>query len=65
MPRKTDKLTIRIAPTVKDALREASEHDNRSVANLIEVLVLTHCKKIGIKVKEDKSRKGGTDALQR
>jgi len=65
VPRKTDKLTIRIAPTVKDALREASAHDNRSVANLIEVLVLAHCKKIGIKVKGENSRKVGPDALQR
>lgn len=54
MPRKTEKLTIRIDPVVKDGLRKASEHDNRSIANLLEVLILEHCRKIGIKNEEQK-----------
>lgn len=49
MPRKTEKLTIRIDPVVKESLRRAAEHDNRSIANLLEVLVLEHCRKIEIK----------------
>ena len=49
MPRKTEKLTIRIDPAVKETLRQAAQHYNRSVANLLEVLVLEHCRKIGIK----------------
>ncbi len=51
---KTERLTIRIAPIVKELLWRAAEHDNRSVANLLEVLILKHCKKIGIKAKENK-----------
>lgn len=54
MPRKTEKLTIRIDPVVKESLRQAAEHDNRSIANLLEVLILEHCRKIGIKNDEGK-----------
>jgi len=54
VPRKTEKLTIRIDPVVKESLRRAAEHDNRSIANLLEVLILGHCRKIGIKNDEGK-----------
>ncbi len=49
---KSDSLTIRINPVVKEALRRASKHDRRSIGNLIEVLVLGHCRKIGVEVSE-------------
>ncbi|MBI5577486.1 MAG: hypothetical protein HY896_14130 [Deltaproteobacteria bacterium] len=50
VPRKTEKLTIRIDPVVKEALRQAAEHDNRSVANMIEVLIRDHCRKAGVEI---------------
>ena len=56
---KSENLTIRINPVVKEALRRASEHDRRSVGNLIEVLVLDHCKKIGVDVPDPKARPAG------
>jgi hypothetical protein len=40
-------------PMVKEALRRASKHDRRSVGNLIEVLMLDYCRKIGVEVPED------------
>lgn len=40
MPRKTDKLTIRIDPIVKNALREVAETEHRSISNMVEVLIL-------------------------
>lgn len=53
MPRiKSDSLTIRINPVVKEALRRASRHDHRSIGNLIEVLVLDHCRKIKVEIPE-------------
>ena len=55
VPRKTEKLNIRIAPVVKAALWKASEHDNRSVANMVEVLILSHCADKGIKIEESTS----------
>ena len=55
VPRKTEKLNIRIDPSVKAALWKASEHDNRSVANMIEVLIRSHCAEKGIKIEESTS----------
>lgn len=55
MPRKTEKLNIRIDPIVKSALGKASEHENRSVANMIEVLIRSHCAGKGIKIEESTS----------
>lgn len=52
VPKKSEKLNIRINPAVKAALWKASEHDNRSVANMIEVLIRSHCAKKGIKINE-------------
>lgn len=45
---KTAMLTIRVSPRVKIAAEMAAEQDRRSVANLIEVLILNHCDRLGI-----------------
>jgi hypothetical protein len=50
LPRKTEKLTIRIDPVVKDVLREAAEKEHRSVANLLEVLIRKHASRLGIQI---------------
>ena len=52
MPRKTDKLSIRIDPAVKEALQRAAEDEHRSVGNMVEVLVLAHCKEKKIPVRK-------------
>lgn len=59
MPRKTEKLTIRIDPVVKEVLREAADKEHRSVANLLEVLIRKHASRLGIQIKkrEDELRK--------
>jgi hypothetical protein len=62
---KTERLTIRIDPIVKESLWRVAEHDNRSVANLLEVLILEHCKKIGIKAKENKRPLDGSPGTKR
>ena len=48
LPRKTEKLTIRIDPIVKEALRQVSAHDNRSVANMVEVMIFERCEQLGL-----------------
>jgi hypothetical protein len=48
--RKSDKLTIRIDPGVKKALREVADGERRSVANMVEVLVRDHCRKAGVAI---------------
>lgn len=51
--KKTDKLSLRIDPSIKEALQKAAEAEHRSVANLLEVLVLKHCEAQNIPVKKD------------
>lgn len=45
---KTATLTLRIEPEIKQALQRAAEREHRSIANMVEVLVLEHCKAKGI-----------------
>lgn len=52
MPRKTDKLNIRIDPAIKEALQKAADGEHRSIANMVEVLVLSHCKEKKIPVRK-------------
>ena len=50
--RKTATLNLRISPTLKEALREAAQRDHRSIANMIEVLIRSHCKEAGVPIPE-------------
>ena len=50
--RKTATLNLRINPTLKEALREAALRDHRSVANLVEVLIRSHCEEVGVPIPE-------------
>ena len=40
---KTATLTLRLDPTLKDALRNAAEQEHRSLANMVEVMILDYC----------------------
>ena len=53
MPRtKIATLNLRIAPGVKEAVREAAELEHRSVANMVEMLIRRHCDEAGIVITE-------------
>lgn len=54
-PRKTTTLNLRVDPTIKEAIREAALLDNRSIANMIEVLIRRHCKEVGIAIPEQQA----------
>ncbi len=49
---KTATLTIRVDPSLKEALRAAAQEEHRSIANMIEVMILEHCEKNGIAIKQ-------------
>ncbi len=49
---KTATLSFRIKPTLKNALRAAAEREHRSIANMVEVMVLDYCGRNGIAVPE-------------
>ncbi len=60
MPRnKCETLSIRTTAEIKDLIRQAAERAHRSVASMVEVLVLTHADQIGLKIsaKPKKTRK--------
>ena len=54
-PRKIATLNLRIDPLVKDAVKQAAEQEHRSIANLIEVLIRDHCKRVGITIPEQQT----------
>ena len=45
MPKDTPvTVTLRVTQTTRDLLKQAAELDHRSMANMVEVLILNHCK---------------------
>jgi hypothetical protein len=49
---KTATLTFRIKPILKEALRTAATQEHRSLANMVEMLILDYCDRKGIGIKE-------------
>lgn len=47
---KTTTLTFRIAPSLKEALRAAAEQEHRSIANMVEVMILEYCGRNGVSI---------------
>lgn len=47
---KSATVTFRIDPGLKQALRAAAEQEHRSIANMVEVLIRTHCEQHGIAI---------------
>ncbi len=45
-------LNLRIDPDLKEALRSAANRDHRSIANMVETLILKHCEEVGISIPE-------------
>ena len=52
---KSAALNIRIDPNLKEALRIASKRDHRSIANMVETLIIKHCESVGITIPEQQS----------
>lgn len=47
---KSTNLNLRIAPEVREALRQAAERDHRSISNMLEYLIVQHCQKNDIPI---------------
>ena len=45
---KTATMTLRIDPKIKAAAEAAAQRDHRSITSLIEVLILKHCRSVGL-----------------
>lgn len=53
--KKITTLNLRIDPRLKEALRCASVLEHRSIANMVEVLILRHCEDAGITIPEQQN----------
>lgn len=42
---KSTNLNLRIAPEVREGLRQAAEREHRSVSNMVEYLIVQHCQR--------------------
>jgi hypothetical protein len=45
---KTATMTLRVDPEIKAAAEKAAAHDRRSLTNLVEVLLVDHCKALNL-----------------
>lgn len=62
---KSTNLNLRIAPEVREALREAAERDHRSISNMIELLIVQHCQRSDIPIIKPQAESKETDLLSR
>jgi len=58
---KSTPLSLRIDSACKEALQKVSEREHRSIANVVEYLILSYCKEHGIPVQPQKfaTKRGG------
>jgi hypothetical protein len=49
---KSTTLTVRVHPSVKVGLRAVAEQERRSLANMIEVMILDYCERGGIVISD-------------
>ncbi len=45
---KTETINVRVRPDLKRLLQKAAECENRGQTNLLETLILDHCRKLGL-----------------
>lgn len=62
-PKKTAMLSLRIDPSLKEAVRIAASKEHRSVANMVEVMIRDYCEQSGISIPEQQTlfQDGETD----
>jgi len=54
---KTETLSFRVEPRIKQALRTVAEKERRSLANMVEVMVLDFCERHQIAIPDQQPRK--------
>jgi uncharacterized protein (DUF1778 family) len=59
---KTETLTVRLAPDIKSALRDAAAHEHRSLANMLEVMIRDYRSRqtASVCIQQDASDPGAT-----
>lgn len=54
-PPKSGFLSLRIDPGLKEAIKEAAQQDNRTVANWVETVLRQRCQELGIPIPEQRA----------
>jgi hypothetical protein len=54
---KTEVVSVRVPPDVKAALVAAAGQERRSLASMVEFMVVDYCRSHGIAIKPSKARK--------
>ena len=49
---KSETLTVRIEPTVKDGLKVMASQERRSQANMIEIMIRDYCQRNGVDIED-------------
>lgn len=52
-PRKTEAINLRMSPIVKGLLRAAADREHRTLSNMLEVLILEHCRRNSIEASDN------------
>lgn len=47
---KTEVVSVRVEPQIKAALQAAAEREMRSLANMVEVMVVAYCRTNGVRL---------------
>lgn len=50
-------ITLRLSQATRDLLKQAAERDHRSMANMLEVLIIRHCEANGISVSRPRTER--------
>lgn len=56
---KTEAINLRMSPTTKELLRLAARAERRTLSNMLEVLILDHCERNGIRSEHLPAAHGG------
>jgi len=60
---KTETLSIRVTKRFKEALRAAADRENRSQANMLDVLLSDYCARNGIEIADESNLNSATEQL--
>jgi len=59
---KTETITVRIEPVVKQGLKAMAEKERRSQANMIEIMIRDYCERNAVNILELHAQIAQTDA---
>lgn len=62
---KTQVVSVRVEPQIKAALQAAADKERRSLANMIEIMVMTYCQHCGVVVEDVQPQDSASEKASR